>query len=179
MATPEIARQQIDKIQQSAAKGLAKNSSSELNPALEAFAELVSNHYRASVTSDEFLKMVEAATPYSYLSYLKIGSRPSKRSAQLSVKGLRAIPWILCWTPNPRPLSDLVGRGHGLGERRSATKEVFERSLPQQSSIHFVYQSSELHFGEGRTFGLSHVSRSKRSSVCSDSKKPVLNLKKS
>src|SRR5690606_28828716 len=50
----------------------------------------------------EFLRLVGRATPYEHLSALKIGSRPTRRpvgsGAQISVEGLRAIPWVLCWT---------------------------------------------------------------------------------
>jgi phosphoenolpyruvate carboxylase len=48
------------------------------------------------------MAMVEEATPYRFLSALKIGSRPTKRASSqkgtLAVTSLRAIPWILCWT---------------------------------------------------------------------------------
>jgi phosphoenolpyruvate carboxylase len=42
--------------------------------------------------------VVGAATPYAHLSALKIGSRPTRRTTEISVEGLRAIPWVLCWT---------------------------------------------------------------------------------
>lgn len=67
-------------------------------PFVDQFAERVAGHYQNKVASPEFLNMVEKATPYSFLNLIKIGSRPTKRSQKLSVSGLRAIPWILCWT---------------------------------------------------------------------------------
>lgn len=98
LATAAIARSQIDKITRSAANGLKKTLSFRTNIAVEAFAKAVSEKYRERITSPEFLKLVELATPYSYLKILKIGSRPVKRTAQLTIKGLRAIPWVMCWT---------------------------------------------------------------------------------
>ncbi len=98
MATSAIAKRQIEIISESAVKGLSKPFKIQKDPAVEAFAKAVSAKYRKSITLPEFLKIVESATPYSYLKVLKIGSRPAKRTVQLSVKGLRAIPWVMCWT---------------------------------------------------------------------------------
>ncbi len=129
MATAAIARQQIEKIRQSAARGLEKKFTAEKNRMLEEFAQKVSAQYRASVTADEFLRMVEAATPYSYLSYLKIGSRPSKRSAQLSVKGLRAIPWILCWTQTRVLFPTWWGVGSAWQQSSAEQKKALKKSF--------------------------------------------------
>jgi phosphoenolpyruvate carboxylase len=98
MASPAIASRQLESIIESVAKGFHKASALTENSAVEEFAKSVSAEYRQAITSPEFLKWVEAATPYSYLNVLKIGSRPSKRSTQLTIKALRAIPWVLCWT---------------------------------------------------------------------------------
>ncbi|MES3037444.1 MAG: phosphoenolpyruvate carboxylase [Bdellovibrionota bacterium] len=98
LATAAIAKRQVETIVDSAAKGLAKSFTPHKNNTVDEFAKKVSKKYRDSITSPEFLSVVEAATPYSYLSFLKIGSRPAKRTAQLTVSGLRAIPWVLCWT---------------------------------------------------------------------------------
>lgn len=98
LATPEIAMGQLDHILESAARGLKNNIVLAKSPSLDHFARKVSASYRHQVASERFLEVVEKATPYSYLNLLKLGSRPSKRSRRLSVSGLRAIPWILCWT---------------------------------------------------------------------------------
>ncbi len=98
LATAAIARSQVDEITRSAANGLMKTLDFKTDFAVEDFAKGVSEKYRARITSLAFLKLVESATPYSYLKILKIGSRPVKRTAQLTVKGLRAIPWVMCWT---------------------------------------------------------------------------------
>lgn len=98
LATPEIAQSQVEHILASAAKGLQRAVKIRRHRVLENFAQKSSEAYRQQVTSPSFLEMVEKATPYSYLNFLKIGSRPAKRATQLQVSGLRAIPWILCWT---------------------------------------------------------------------------------
>jgi len=58
----------------------------------------VTESYRAKIHEADFLRVVGAATPYAHLSALKIGSRPIRRTTEISVEGLRAIPWVLCWT---------------------------------------------------------------------------------
>ena len=98
LATAAIAGSQVDKITRSAANGLTKSPEFKTDFAVKEFAKVISEKYRARITSLEFLKLVEMATPYSYLKILKIGSRPVKRTTQLTVKGLRAIPWVMCWT---------------------------------------------------------------------------------
>ncbi|MDZ4676723.1 MAG: phosphoenolpyruvate carboxylase [Oligoflexia bacterium] len=76
----------------------AKHPSTLTTQSLISFSNQVAEHYRKLIHDPNFLQIVEKATPYSYLDQLKIGSRPTKRAGQLSVKGLRAIPWVLCWT---------------------------------------------------------------------------------
>jgi phosphoenolpyruvate carboxylase len=98
MATPAIARRQLEKIANSASLVLSRLISGKENSYLKAFSERVTQSYRKKITAPDFLSVVSAATPYSYINVLKIGSRPAKRQAELTVKGLRAIPWILCWT---------------------------------------------------------------------------------
>jgi phosphoenolpyruvate carboxylase len=68
------------------------------SPVLNDFAANVSQHYKKAIHSPEFLEVVQKATPYKYLSALKMGSRPSKRGKISNVLNLRAIPWVLCWT---------------------------------------------------------------------------------
>ncbi len=98
LATPAIAQRQVEKIIESAQRGLQKKSIVTKSAALDRWAERISAYYQKQINSVEFLKIIELATPYSYLSILKIGSRPAKRTQQLTVKNLRAIPWVLCWT---------------------------------------------------------------------------------
>lgn len=97
-STPWITRSQIEKIASSASAGLTREARPPRSQALDAFAARIAAAYRATTTDPAFLKLVEAATPYAHLSNLKIGSRPVRRAAQLTVGALRAIPWVLCWT---------------------------------------------------------------------------------
>ena len=97
LASPEIARGQLERIVQSA--GARRNARAyRQDPAVARFAARVAEFYGRKIREPEFLQVVEHATPYLALDQLKIGSRPTRRTTQLSVAGLRAIPWVLCWT---------------------------------------------------------------------------------
>lgn len=97
LATPMIANRQIENINQCATAVLKKKFHSPEDPDLKIFAEKITKAYRNKITDPEFLQIVKLATPYAMMGYLKLGSRPARRTKELSVKSLRAIPWILCW----------------------------------------------------------------------------------
>lgn len=99
LASPEITWRQLERISSRAGKWKDSNKKHyKASAAVKNFARRVAETYRATVHEDEFLQLIERSTPYPYLNVLKIGSRPSKRTTTISVEGLRAIPWVLCWT---------------------------------------------------------------------------------
>jgi hypothetical protein len=54
--------------------------------------------YRALVyETPEFAGYFRASTPISEIAELKIGSRPSSRTASSRIEDLRAIPWVFSW----------------------------------------------------------------------------------
>jgi phosphoenolpyruvate carboxylase len=65
--------------------------------ALQKMANIIQEQYHSLVQDPAFQHMTSEATPYDFLSLLKIGSRPTKRVGKGKFT-LRAIPWILCWT---------------------------------------------------------------------------------
>lgn len=96
-SSPPIFRSGFDKLVEQISNNKAQYTS-ETSPVLANFAANISQHYKAAIQSPEFLEVVQKATPYRYLSALKMGSRPSKRGKISNVLNLRAIPWVLCWT---------------------------------------------------------------------------------
>ena len=97
-SSPEISLSNIFKIQDAYRRSLSIHAAMNIETVIREFSQSVSNCYQAAISDPDFLNLVSKATTYSYLNTLKIGSRPSKRSGELSVESLRAIPWILCWT---------------------------------------------------------------------------------
>lgn len=128
-ATAEIARGQIETILHSAARGLKNKTIATRSPELDQFARRVQSAYGSQIRSEEFLKIVEKATPYSFLRLLKMGSRPAKRAQQLQVSGLRAIPWILCWTQTRVLFPTWWGLGSAWAAATPKEKQVLKRDF--------------------------------------------------
>lgn len=130
LASPEITRGQIEKIVQMA--GLWREAESRKlyeSEGLNRFADRVADVYQAKTHDREFLAMVGAATPYSSLDLLRIGSRPTKRSTSVSVESLRAIPWVLCWTQTRTLFPTWWGVGTAWAEsNQSEREEILETS---------------------------------------------------
>lgn len=78
--------------------GLSVADQQKLESDLQRLSDFVQAFYQETLKSSRFLELIEVATPYSYLKELKLGSRPTKRQGPVNLKGLRAIPWVLCWT---------------------------------------------------------------------------------
>jgi phosphoenolpyruvate carboxylase len=98
-ASPEITWRQLERIVSAAGEWKRKwGFRYRADPMVREFAASVAEEYRNRVADPAFLRMIEAATPYSFLDRLRIGSRPSKRKNLARVSDLRAIPWVLCWT---------------------------------------------------------------------------------
>ncbi|MFI5392004.1 MAG: phosphoenolpyruvate carboxylase, partial [Bacteriovoracales bacterium] len=94
-ASPNILKGQIYKIAQQIN---VPRKSQKPESVLKIFSERIENQYQKIINDPSFLEVVEKASPYLYLKELKMGSRPTSRNPVLRVGGLRAIPWILCWT---------------------------------------------------------------------------------
>lgn len=132
LATPMIAERQLEKINQCAADVLKKKFHPPENAELKSFAEKITQKYQEKTTDPEFLQIIRFATPYAMMSYLKLGSRPARRTKELSVKSLRAIPWILCWTQTRLLFPIWWGAGSAWEQSTSLQKkallEAFERN---------------------------------------------------
>jgi phosphoenolpyruvate carboxylase len=144
-ASPEIAESQFKKISETAVKLRSRPSPAEPGASLEAFTRAVESQYRGAIGSREFMSMIEEATPYRYLTVLKIGSRPSKRASRkgtLAVSSLRAIPWILCWTQTRVLFPTWWGTGAAWAGLMPAEKEglrrEFETNPAFRSYIHVL-----------------------------------------
>jgi phosphoenolpyruvate carboxylase len=69
----------------------------------------------------EFQEYFWQATPIDVIEQLRLGSRPSRRTASRDLRTLRAIPWVFAWTQSRHLLSAWYGIGFAL-ERMTADR---------------------------------------------------------
>ena len=107
---------------------LAKKEGNKGKPdiLLKHFSNLIRENYSKTIADPDFKKVIDSATPYSFLSHLKIGSRPSKRATGGDSLKLRAIPWILCWTQTRVLFPTWWGVGSAWEEFSKDEKNIFK-----------------------------------------------------
>ncbi len=98
--------------------------------------------YRALVyETPGFVDYFRAATPINEIAELKIGSRPTSRTASTAIEDLRAIPWVLSWSQSRVMLPGWFGFGSAVGGqdieelRAMAADWPFFRTLVQNMEM--------------------------------------------
>ncbi|UYL10475.1 phosphoenolpyruvate carboxylase [Bdellovibrio sp. SKB1291214] len=110
-------------------RGARKKSSALTDKALKRMAHATKAKYQETLQQPEFLEMIEAATPYSYLKDLRMGSRPAKRQGPVQLKSLRAIPWVLCWTQTRTLFPTWWGVGSFWRSLTSSEKGIYKKAM--------------------------------------------------
>ncbi len=98
--------------------------------------------YRALVyETPGFVDYFRAATPINEIAELKIGSRPTSRTASTAIEDLRAIPWVLSWSQSRVMLPGWFGFGSAVAGqdmdelRAMAVDWPFFRTLVQNMEM--------------------------------------------
>jgi phosphoenolpyruvate carboxylase len=78
---------------------------------MEELARLALEEYRALVLAPGFMDYFRAATPFSEIARLNIGSRPPSRKESNRLEDLRAIPWVFSWSQSRAMLPGWYGFG--------------------------------------------------------------------
>lgn len=136
----EVSMSGMNKILENFNRVKTREGTIKVNKAVEDFAKTVKNCYTSKLKEQEFFKVIEGATPYSYLSALKLGSRPTKRSkakGKLDFTSIRAIPWILCWTQTRILFPTWWGVGSAWKEVKKNPREVERLKASFKSSYLF------------------------------------------
>lgn len=110
----------------------------EVSSSLEWFVAKQEQEYQKLVSEPDFLKMISDATPYEYLQFLKIGSRPASRKKLEGIASLRAIPWVLCWTQTRSLLPVWWGVGSAWKAASPEDREQIKNDF-QKSSLFSSY----------------------------------------
>lgn len=82
---------------------------------MDRLAQDSSRSFRKFIYENErFISYFTEVTPVQELALFKIGSRPARRKAGISLDSLRAIPWVYSWTQNRGLLPSWFGLGEAL-----------------------------------------------------------------
>lgn len=88
---------------------------SQWEEALEEMSQYAYRVYRRDIADNpEVLEYFDQATPVNELDTARIGSRPSRRSANRRLEDLRAIPWVFGWMQSRFAVPAWFGVGHAL-----------------------------------------------------------------
>ncbi len=128
-AHPDLARRSLEQILSALLQTAGERSQppSAWTQEMEALAAVARDVYRALVLHPDFQRFFTAVTPIDLVRELPIGSRPVSRRREVSVRHLRAIPWVFAWTQNRTLLPSWYGAGSGLeAGDRELQREMWE-----------------------------------------------------
>jgi phosphoenolpyruvate carboxylase len=138
-SNPVIAQRNLEQLTAAviAVQCLPETETAEL-PAWEAHAQRLASlsfaHYQKLVYgTPEFTEYFCQATPIDLIEHLRLGSRPSRRSATADIRQLRAIPWVFSWTQSRH----LISAWYGVG---AALKDFCEQTPDGLGQLRKIYR---------------------------------------
>ena len=105
----------------------------ESEAALEKMSHDAFEFYREKIAENEaIVTYFEEATPVKELEHMRIGSRPTRRSARRGLSDLRAIPWVFGWMQSRHVVPAWFGVGFALesfSEKSSNNAALLEKLI--------------------------------------------------
>lgn len=96
---------------------IAEKDETRFKAAMAELSQSAFRHYRGLVYETEgFRSFFRQMTPINEIATLKIGSRPSSRTASDAIEDLRAIPWVFSWAQARVMLPGWYGTGQALAD---------------------------------------------------------------
>jgi phosphoenolpyruvate carboxylase len=83
---------------------------------MEALSTLALARYRSLVGTPRFMDYFRAASPFSEIASLNIGSRPPSRKPSQRLEDLRAIPWVFSWSQSRAMIPGWYGFGTAVSQ---------------------------------------------------------------
>ncbi|WP_026115447.1 phosphoenolpyruvate carboxylase [Nocardiopsis kunsanensis] len=91
-----------------------RSAEQEFRPYADTIAAAAQETYLDLIGTEDFAVWFSQVSPLEELGELRLGSRPSRRSAAKGLDDLRAIPWVFAWTQTRVNLPGWFGLGTGL-----------------------------------------------------------------
>ncbi|WP_026118388.1 phosphoenolpyruvate carboxylase [Nocardiopsis salina] len=91
-----------------------RSAAEEFRVHADTIAEAAQEAYLELIGTEDFAVWFSQVSPLEELGELRLGSRPSRRSAAKGLGDLRAIPWVFAWTQTRVNLPGWFGLGTGL-----------------------------------------------------------------
>lgn len=98
--------------------------------------------FRKLIKNSSFIHFYNEATPIDAIEVCKIGSRPSRRTAQRTLADLRAIPWVFSWTQSRFFISGWYGVGSGLKKLKLIKPDEYaklKKMIKTSSFVRYVF----------------------------------------
>ncbi|GAA3760507.1 phosphoenolpyruvate carboxylase [Spinactinospora alkalitolerans] len=118
---PAIARRHIEQVghavlmaSTATVEERAEAAAARFRVVADRIAEAAHTAYRKLIDTEGFAEWFSRVSPLEELGELRLGSRPSRRSAARGLDDLRAIPWVFAWTQTRVNLPGWYGLGSGL-----------------------------------------------------------------
>ena len=83
---------------------------------MEELAQLALRRYRDLIHTPGFMDYFRAASPFSEIARLNLGSRPPSRKHSQKLEDLRAIPWVFSWSQSRAMVPGWYGFGGAVSE---------------------------------------------------------------
>jgi phosphoenolpyruvate carboxylase len=93
---------------------------------MEQLAGLALTQYRDLIRRPGFMSYFRAATPFSEIASLNIGSRPASRKPSQKLEDLRAIPWVFSWSQSRAMIPGWYGFGTAVSQWLHGGKGTLE-----------------------------------------------------
>ena len=119
----------------------------ELDEVMEALSGTAYVTYRKLIETPGLVDFYQQASPVEELTFMKIGSRPSRRFGAATLEDLRAIPWVFAWTQNRILVPGWYGVGSSFEQlinvRGDLGKELLQKLYEKHSLFRLILDGVE------------------------------------
>ncbi|NDV61536.1 phosphoenolpyruvate carboxylase [Puniceicoccales bacterium CK1056] len=105
---------------------LNRKPSDDLSKVMSFLASSSRRTYEAFLQDPDFITFYRQATVIDVLEVSRIGSRPARRTGQMSLDDLRAIPWVFSWTQARFYFPGWYGVGSAIADLKKQEPRLYK-----------------------------------------------------